>query len=57
VTGRDWLAMDPDDFGKDGPGVLFDASHLARKPQRCGEFETPDLFTLDEEGNPDGEAS
>jgi hypothetical protein len=37
----EWSDMEADDFGADGPGVLFDASMLARKDDKCG---TPDLF-------------
>lgn len=37
----DWTQMDPGEFGADGPGVLFDASTLARCPDKYG---TPDLF-------------
>lgn len=34
--------MDPGEFGADEPGVLFDASTLTRRPDKCG---TPDLFS------------
>ena len=40
-TGLDWAAMEPDEFGADGPTVLFDASCLDRKPDKTG---TPDMF-------------
>lgn len=33
--------MEAETFGADGTGVLFDASALARKPDKFG---TPDLF-------------
>ena len=36
-----WTEMEAEDFGAATPGVLFDASALARKPDSFG---TPDLF-------------
>ena len=50
MTGLDWLAMEPEDFGGVGPDVLFDASDLTRGPVRFGQFEMPDLFaSLDDQ--------
>jgi hypothetical protein len=42
---RNWTEMQPELFGADGDGTLFDASGLARGADKCG---TPDMFAAAE---------